>query len=348
MKKFLVMVSLLLMCGLIAFAGGQQEGGGGAGEGMDDGAVKDQNKAVTITVATGSNPGTLRNNMALKFRDEINAMPELNIKLNIVEGHSLGTASDMMDQVSDNSIQMFAMDAVWLVPYDPDLQPLSFGFVFRDREHMQKFFESEVFKEIADRIAKANNIRALKPVALTSRDYFSNTPLKNSEDLINLKMRSPKLEMFVETYKAYGMKPTTIDWSEIFLSLKSGVANAAQGPFGDVLPNKWHLAAPYITKFGDIFSNQSWNINEQTWQSLSEAQKEGVLKACESANQFGLLEHLKEEQEILNQMIAEGAQYMGGLEDPEVVRAKALESAKKLEAAGKWSAGLIDRIDQIQ
>ncbi|HCM27748.1 MAG: hypothetical protein A2Z99_16465 [Treponema sp. GWB1_62_6] len=305
-------------------------------------------KAVKITLATGDAIGSLRNLMGEYLKAEIEKVPALKITVNHVQGPVLGSASQIMDQVVEGSVQVFGNDLAWIAPYDPDFQPMSFGFMFRDNIHMMKYFASPAFKAVVDKVAANSDLRLVAPVPMASRMFFSVKPLNTIDDFKGLKLRAPGLEMFVKSYEAYGASPTTVAWNEIFLGLKTKLVEAAHGPVADVIANKWHLAAPYITRTNDMFAANGWYVNESFWKNLDAKQRDGLLKAFEATNTWGFAESVKKEKEIIALMVSEGAIYSDSFMDRELIRAQAIEAVKKLEKTGKWSRGLVAQIDAVK
>jgi TRAP-type C4-dicarboxylate transport system substrate-binding protein len=332
MKRIIVIVLMLsFVCSTVFTAG-----------------TTEQQQVKTITLATGDAIGSMRNHAGEYFKKEIEKHPELNLEVNHVQGAVLGTANQIMDQVVEGSVHLFGNDIAWIVPYDPDFQPISFGFMFRDVDHMNAYFKSQLFLELADKVAKDNDLRILAPVPMASRMFFSVKPLKTIDDFKGLKVRAPGLEMFVKSYEAYGASPTTVAWNEIFLALKTKLVEAAHGPVADVIANKWHLAAPYITRTEDMYAANAWYVNEAFWQGLSDAQRKGVQDALETTNVWSFEQTKELEQELIDQMVSEGAIYSATFADREKLRVQAINAVKKLEASGKWSAGLVDAIQAIE
>ncbi|MFA6504849.1 MAG: TRAP transporter substrate-binding protein [Treponemataceae bacterium] len=305
-------------------------------------------KAVKITLATADAIGSLRNQMGEYFKAEVEKMPALKITVNHVQGPVLGSASQVMDQVVEGSVHVFGNDLAWIAPYDPDFQPMSFGFMFRDADHMIKYYKSPTFKAVVDKVAANSNLRLIAPVPMASRMFFSVKPLNTIDDFKGLKLRAPGLEMFVKSYEAYGASPTTVAWNEIFLALKTKLVEAAHGPVADVVANKWHLAAPYITRTNDMFAANAWYVNEAFWKKLDAKQRAGLMKAFESTNAWAFQQAAKFEKEIIATMVGEGAIYSDSFKDREIIRSQALEAVKKLEKMGKWSRGLVATIDAIK
>lgn len=331
MKKVTVLLLMVVLATTMVFA-----------------AATAEKQEKTITLATADAIGSLRNLSGEYFKAEIDKHPELNLKVNHVQGAVLGSASQVMDQVVEGSVQLFGNDIAWIVPYDKDFQPISFGFMFRDVEHMKNYFKSPVFLDLADSVAKTSGMRIIAPVPMASRMFFSVKPLNSASDFKGLKIRAPGLEMFVKSYEAYGANPTTVAWNEIFLALKTKLVEAAHGPVADVIVNKWHLAAPYITRTDDMFAANAWYVNESFWEGLTDSQRKGIQDALDATNKWSFEESKTSEQGLINQMISEGAVYNDSFPDREILRNQAMEAVKKLEDSGKWSSGLVDSIQAIK
>lgn len=338
MKKKIVLLLLMVLCAMVVFAAGEKENTAAAEE-----------KAVTITLASVDIVGSLRNLMGEEFKKEVEAHSELNITINHVGGPVLGNAGQVMDQVIEGSVQLLCNDLAWFTPYDKDLSPTSFGYIFRDEDHIKKYLNSNMFAEVVDRIATDKGLRLTLATPLATRVMFTTKPLNSANDFIGLKMRAPGLEMFIESYKAYGMNPTAISWSEIFLALKTGVADGAQGVVADMYPSKWHLSAPYITKLSDMYSINGFFVNDNFWNSLSVNQRDGLLAAMEKIAEWGRKQSLDNEAALIADMVSEGAVFNTSFpaEEAAKIRSQAIEAAKVLEANGKWSAGLIDAINSL-
>ena len=338
MNRFVLFLVVLLTCVGTLFPAAQAEESGDA----------ESVEPVELKVATVDAIGTLRNRMGDWAVDYLADIDNGALSLTHIEGPVLGTAGQVMDQVAEGSVAIIGTDMAWIAPYDKDLLPTSFGFVFRDLDHFLAYFNSDVFGEIVDRIAEDQGLRIVAATPLTTRMFFSREPINTVDDLRGLKIRAPGLEMFVESYKAYGANPTPIAWNETFLALKTGVVDAGQGLPVDVLPNRWHEAAPHVTQLNDMYAAHAWVINEDIWQSLSAKQQEALTDTLTGSNEWALDQALSQEANIIAELESEGAIFNDDFRDTMKVREMALAHAKKLEAQGKWSAGLIDRMNAIE
>jgi len=324
----------------------------------------------TLTVATGDAIGSLRNQLGNWMKGELEKRGGA-LRIKHIEGPVLGNAAQITDQVIAGSLDIAGFDAAWLTPYSDILKTTSFAFVFRGEDHLQKVIESDLMREVTEQVAKQHGIRILGLRKLPARAFFSKKELSSAKELSGLKIRSPQLNVWIESYKSLGANPTPVNWNEVFLALKTGLVEAGHGLPADVIANKWHLAAPNIAALDDMFAMHAWFMNEAKWQSLSAAEKQ-ELKAIMDESMSWLAQRSDEiDSNAIVTMLKEGggtfmshnaakrdkvAKAIGAArvkafpdEDFNKLRAGALQAARGLEGTKDWWAkGLVDKIEAIK
>lgn len=299
----------------------------------------------TLTMATVNAVGSLINRVGNRFRDEVNG-ENSTIKINHVEGPVLGNAPQVMDQTISGAVDIMGTDMAWVSPFHPDLKILNWSFAFRDTAHLDKFFDSDVFKEIVDTIAKDTGVRVLAARSSQPRYFHSRVPINSAADIKGLKVRVPQIKVFIDSWEAMGAVPTPLNYSEVFLAMKTGVIDGAFGNPSDTFPNNFHLSGPNIVRTGDTTGSSAIIINEARWQSLSDAEKALVQKYATEAIEWSGVEAKSEMDGVVQKMIATGA----NIKDIDLtpLREATGKRALELEAAGEWSKGLYDKIQAIQ
>ena len=323
----------------------------------------------TLTMATGDAVGSLRNQLGNWVRDQLEEQGGA-LRVQHIEGPVLGNAAQITDQVIDGSLDIAGFDAAWLTPYSDLLKTTSFAFVFRDEEHLSNVFESDLMASVAEAMADEYGIRILALGVLPARTFFSIDPIASDSDLDDLKIRSPQLNVWIESYQSLGANPTPVNWNEVFLALQTGLVEAGHGLPADVIANQWHLAAPHITALEDMFAVHAWFMNEDRWQSLSEAEQEeltAVMDAsmewlAERADQLDhdavvtMLEegggtyasHSQANLDRIAAAVGEDRVVLFPDESYQTLRQGALDRARALEGtADWWGAGLVDQIQAI-
>jgi TRAP-type C4-dicarboxylate transport system substrate-binding protein len=136
--------------------------------------------------------------------------------------------------------------ARWGVP--PDLEAFAAPYVWRDTDHMLKTVGA-AGQELAERLVRAKGIRVLDFGWLFGNRYLTTKTkaIYKPEDLKGMKIRVQPTAIYLETIKAMGANPTTMDFKEVYLGLQSGVIDGQENPPFVIYNNKFFE----VQKFGD-------------------------------------------------------------------------------------------------
>lgn len=299
----------------------------------------------TLVMATVNAVGSLNNRMGNHFRDLI-ADVNSGVSINHVEGSALGTARQVMDQTIAGTVPVFGTDLTWVAPYNPDLNVMNWSFTFRDTDHLDTFFKSDAFAGIVDKIVENAGVRILAARSGQPRYFYSRNPVNSVDDIVGKKVRVPEIKLFIDSWSAMGAVPTPLNFGEVFISMKTGVIDAAFGAPSDTFANNFHLSGPNIVPLGDTISSYSIVINEKVYQGLSDTERATIDKAAVEAVEWASAQAKTEMADLVEQMKETGATVTEI--DSGSLRDKALAGGMKMEEEGVWSAGLLDRIQAIQ
>lgn len=300
-----------------------------------------------ITIADANKVGSMTNQMNAYFTKIMGEMKDSGLSVMHIKGVQLGNAPQVMDQLVSGSVDIFGNDMAWVAPYDQDLAVLTWGFAFRDADHLQKFFDSDLFDEINERIRTKHGIRVLYAVPGQPRLIFSTKEINTIDDVQGLKIRVPQIRAWLDLWTAFGSSPTPMAFGEVYMGLKTNLIQAGGGPPSAAYPNKYHEVAKYIIDLGHLTSTMMLVINEEKYQSLTEEQQQLVTEKGIEAVKQGRIIAEKENSEVVAKMVAEGAMF-SELKDKEPFMAKAAEAGAQMEEDGVWSKGLLNRIQEIK
>lgn len=174
----------------------------------------------------------------------------------------------------------------------------------------------------------------------------SKKPVKTPADIANIKMRVPEIETYLKVWKGLGTSPTRVAWAEVYLALKTGTVDAAEGPLDQMYATKFYEAAPYITLTNHLQQAFTIAINDDVYASLpNDLQKILADASVEAGEYFQKL--IRDEFEVnRSKMVAEGAVIS---EVDTVPFQKLLEPViKESEETGFWSKGLYQKVQDIK
>jgi tripartite ATP-independent transporter DctP family solute receptor len=268
------------------------------------------------------------------------------IKVVYAPANQLGTADEIIEYTISGSVDIFSGSTIWYSEWVKDFNILGWGFVFRDKEHIDKFFESPIFTEMTDKLREENGIRIIAATRATPRTLFTAKPVFTIDDLEGMKLRVAGIEMFIELWKALGTAPVSIAWAEVYLALKTGGAVGVEAAIPTIYPNRFHEVAHYITLSSHVWEAFSILINEKKYQDLSSDLQKIVNDAAREALNTYRNMYDEEESKCLDKMINEGAFVIRT--DLTPWKEKVSKATLLMEEKGFWSKGLFERVQKIE
>jgi len=300
----------------------------------------------TLTFGGSDAIGTVIDRTNAMFTKLVNERAGGKIRVNFIQGEQLGSDVQVIEQMMRGSVALYGDVLDWYSNWVKDFSVLAWGFTFRDNEHYQKFLDSQTFAVMAEELRTRQGLRILASAPTQPRILFAKKAISSPDDLKDVKMRVPEIKTYLNLWQAMGTKPARVAWAEVFLGLKTGVIDAAEGPIGSAYAQKFHQAATNVMLTDHLVSSQHITINEKVYQSLSPDVQKIMLDAAREAIAWGRKEAESETAEITRKMAAEGARVITVNRAPFAERA--LSAVKGMEQEGAWSAGLYQRIRDIR
>lgn len=330
-KRVLVIGLLLLVVSLSVFSAGSKE----------------SEKTYELTIASlepiGA-PTTVGVEYMAKLVNE-----RSNGRLKIIPNPAgvLGTGLQIMEGVSIGTIDMISMVLEWYAPFVNDINVYVMGFTFRDDDHFRKFLASPIYKNLEDQVLDTIGVRMLASNWIgLPRVLVSKKPVKTPADIANIKMRVPEIETYLKVWKGLGTSPTRVAWGEVYLALKTGTVDAAEGPLDQMYATKFYEAAPYITLTNHLQQAFTIAINDDVYASLPSDLQTILRDASIDAGEYFQKLIRDEFEENRGKMVSEGAIIS---EVDTVPFQKLLDPViKESEDTGFWSKGLYQKIQDIK
>lgn len=303
-------------------------------------------QAQTVLTFGGSDAlGSLLDRQNLRFTACVNDKGAGKLKVNFIQGEQLGNDVQVIEQMMQGSVQIYGDVLDWYANWVKDYAILAWGFTFRDADHMQKFLDSPTYAAMSERLRKEQGLRILAAAPTQPRILFTKKPVAGLSDLNGVKMRVPEIKTYLTLWETLGTRPSRLAWGEIYLGLKTGVVEAAEGPISSAYAAKLHEAAPNVTRTDHLMSSTHITMNEKAFVALNPEQQKLVSACAVEAVQNTHKAAMAETEDVLRKMAAEGAKVTQIDKTPIQQRAK--EGVVKMEKDGAWSAGLWDQIQKL-
>jgi tripartite ATP-independent transporter DctP family solute receptor len=228
----------------------------------------------------------------------------------------------------------------------PDLEAFAAPYIWRDVDHMMKVVRGPIGQELAERLVKAKGMRILDLGWLFGNRHLTtkSKAIYKPEDLKGMKIRVQPTAIYLETIKAMGANPTTMDFKEVYLGLQSGVIDGQENPPFVIFNNKLFEVQKFLMLTGHITQNQAIVINDKFYQGLSPEWRKLLTEAAYEAGNFQNELILKSEKEYLDKLKAAGMTIVQP--DVQAFRAATKDVWKKVSE--KWEPGLYEKIQAVK
>lgn len=220
-------------------------------------------------------------------------------------------------------------------------------FIFRDLAHWTKVIELDLFKPIADEIAKRADVMLIGYGGGGTRNIFVNKPVRNMEELKGLKVRVQGAPIWSRTFQAAGMAPTVIAYNEVYNGIQNGVIAAGENEAAGVEAMRFYEVAPQLAMTEHAITIRPLAFSGKTFRKLPKDLQDCVLKGgkdgaahgrqVESSEDSAKLEALEKAGKLKRIPFADRAAMKKAV-DPVLV-----EYAKEIDAHG-----ILEKINAVQ
>jgi TRAP-type transport system periplasmic protein len=224
---------------------------------------------------------------------------------------------------------------------------LTSAYLFRDAEHLQTFFDSEIGDEMKAMVEEQLNIKVLGPTYFGARHVglVREEPINTPEDLAGVKLRMPGGEAWQFLGQALGANPTAMAYAETYTGLQTGAIDGQDNPLPNVENMKFYEVMKQIALTSHLVGYDLLTISLDTWNEMTPEQQEKVQSAADEAIAWSTAEHLKQEEELVAFFEEQGLEVY--TPDVEAFRTHAQQMYLESTLAADWPEGMVERINAL-
>ncbi|MCG8443819.1 MAG: TRAP transporter substrate-binding protein DctP [Caulobacterales bacterium] len=101
-------------------------------------------------------------------------------------------------------------------------------------------------------------------------------PIRQAGDLRGAKIRTTVAEMQQVFMRSFGATPTPISWSELYVSMATGVVDGTTNSLADIVSANLHEHIRYVTLDEHTYMGAMWWFSEPRWRELAEGERAAV------------------------------------------------------------------------
>jgi TRAP-type C4-dicarboxylate transport system substrate-binding protein len=110
--------------------------------------------------------------------------------------------------------------------------------------------------------------------------------VRSPADAKGMKIRTPPSELAQENARVLGGIPVTIAFSETYMGLKQGLADAAENPSTAIYDQKWYEVTKYLSLTHHVWNNEILTMSKKAWETLSPEQQKIVRQTSSEIGVF--------------------------------------------------------------
>ena len=265
MKKFLAIVlSLVMVFALCATASAE---------------------SYTMIVGHAQPDDNPRNVSLLKFKEDVEAATDGNVTVEIFGAGQLGTEKEMLEQVVAGTIQGMRGGQF---DFSPRLLMFTLPFLTNTREEVTALLKSDLAKKVCAEAEEATGTVIINLCDAGGYRQFSTNAheITKPEDLVGLKMRTNGMKTIDMTFQALGANTVSVPYADLYMSLKTGVADGQENPWVNVEGMKFYEVQKYFTEVNYQFHPDPFYVNADWWNQLPEEYQTIIMDAAEAMGDY--------------------------------------------------------------
>ena len=244
------------------------------------------------------------------FADKCAELSGGSIKIDLQASGVLGAEQDVLDAMlgGAGTIDLSRISAFALTSYGCNkAKLLSLPYTFEGRDHFWAFATSDLAQEFLQEPVDINlGIRGLFYAEEGFRHFFTVKEVAGIEDLAGLKLRVSNDPVMNGMVEGLGASPTVVSFNELYSALQTGVVDGAEQPIANYKSNSFPEVANNLILDGHTLGAVQVVITDEAWAKLTEEQQAVVMQAASEASQYNRGISEEAENEVLEQLKAEG------------------------------------------
>ncbi|MEH6443462.1 MAG: TRAP transporter substrate-binding protein [Oceanospirillaceae bacterium] len=169
-------------------------------------------------------------------------------------------------------------------PHFPLMDAFVLPYIFQNKQHAYNVLEGEVGVEFSKRLKKATGVELLTFGFVGDRDFYnSRNPIRSMEDMKGLKIRVPKNQVMIDTFKAFGASPIPLPWADTPTALQTGAVEGADNGTSFIKSQKFYEIMPYFTPLEHFSYFSPLFASKRIMGKLDDKQRDAVRRAAMDA-----------------------------------------------------------------
>ena len=199
----------------------------------------------------------------------------------------LGSSMQQIENVIEGSQDYYLGIMGWYGRYHSDLKAVGIPYVFRNRDHYNKYLASSLFQDPIKKIEQDRGIIFVNKgwtwTRGSDRILLTRRPIFNPDDLKGLKMRMYQSDSAIASWRQLGANPIVVAFAEAYLAMKNRTVDGITEVIDTAWDHRHTEVLKYITMTYEFYQSPCIIFNKSKWESLSPQNQKLLIEASNEA-----------------------------------------------------------------
>jgi TRAP-type transport system periplasmic protein len=281
----------------------------------------------------------------VKFKELVEQRSKGEMEVLIHVGGAMGGERDVFEAMSSGGLEMGAMGSGDVSIFFPKWMVYEVPYALRDADHFWKFWNGPVGKEVNDMVLKERGVMTTGVVYRGARFLTANRPIRTPAEVKGLKLRLPEVKPWVKIWESLGALPVVVAFPEVYMALKTGVAEAQENPLESIWAYKFYEAQKYLIATKHVYSACKYQVSKKWFDTLKPDQQQLILTAWKDASDYANKIAMEADKKFLTDLQGKG---MTLIEPDLPAFQKAVQPAMMELNKTVWVPGLYEKVQAIK
>ncbi|HDZ46670.1 hypothetical protein LCGC14_0159410 [marine sediment metagenome] len=243
------------------------------------------------------------------FKEQVERESDGELQIDLFPAMQLGGATENVDQVRSGTIFAVFTSIAYFTRSIPEYEAVSLPFLFDNREQAFAVMDGPVGEQLDEKMEELGFVN-LGYGELGFRHVTNSLrPITSVEDFAGMRIRLQPNEVHLQTFRALGANPVSMDVSELYSALQQGVLDGQENPYNIIASRRFNEVQEYLSDSGHFYDFINAVANQRSYERLSEEHRAIIDTAMADAMAWQREAAANEEEQWREQLIADGMEF---------------------------------------
>jgi len=208
------------------------------------------------------------------------------VKVQVFPNAEIGDEPELFQGMQEGTADVAVLSPGSAGEFVPEMNMLILPFLVTSREQRNKIINGEPAKAVEQLVEEKTDVHTMGYFGGGIRSMLFTEPAASMEDVQGRIFRVQPTKILTDIFKAVGLSPTVVAYTELYNALQQGVVEGAENEPVFILSQKFYEVAPHMLLTQHEVTIRPLMISGATLDRLPENLRNAVLEAGAEASEY--------------------------------------------------------------